>query len=128
MKPWFLLLILYIKVAQEKVAKNRSTDKLGPGPSPFAARRVETEVFSARRRSFFTGEPEKAAEDKSPEEVEGDGVVRRGGGKGLGGDILKEMKVRQELKRASIIPKSESSGDKVEGKEEEKPFGNIHLR
>ena len=46
----------------------------------------------------------------------------------MGGDILKEMKVRQELKRASIIPKSETSADKSEGKEEEKPFGNIHLR
>jgi len=62
---------------------------------------------------------------ESPEEAEGDEVVRRG--RGLGGDILKEMKVRQELKRASVIPKTESV-DAVDGRADDKPFANMHIR
>ena len=112
-------------MAQEKVSKSRvGGDKGTSGPSPFTARRSETEVFSNRRRSFLPGEPE----DKSPDDGDSDEVVRRARGPGLGGDILKEMKVRQELKRASVIPKSDQSEDHVDGKEEAKSFGNIHLR
>jgi len=110
---------IFGKVAQEKVSKNKVSEK----PSPFTGRRSETEVFSNRRRSFLPGgETEKA---ESPEEAEGDEVVRRG--RGLGGDILKEMKVRQELKRASVIPKTESV-DAVDGRADDKPFANMHIR
>ena len=41
--------------------------------------------------------------------------------------IPQEMKSRQELKRASIIAKSETV-DSVDGRGEDKPFGNILLR
>ena len=44
-------------------------------------------------------------EERSPEE-DGDEVIRRNKNAiGLGGDVLAEMKVKQE-KRASVIPKS----------------------
>ena len=72
-------------------------------------------------------------EEKSPEE-EGDEVVKRKNVCGLGGDVLAEMKVKQE-KRASVIPKSSgemtSSGLAEAGKdskEPENPFGGIKLR
>ena len=75
-------------------------------------------------------------EERSPEE-EGDEVVRRSKnllGLGVGGDVLAEMKVKQE-KRASVIPKSSgelSSSSLAEpskdNKEPENPFGGIKLR
>ena len=73
-------------------------------------------------------------EERSPEE-DGDEVIRRTKNAiGLGGDVLAEMKVKQE-KRASVIPKSsaEMSGSVTEPsqakeKEPENPFGGIKLR
>ena len=73
-------------------------------------------------------------EERSPEE-EGDEVIRRTkNALGLGGDVLAEMKVKQE-KRASVIPKSsaEMSGSvsepgQTKEKEPENPFGGIKLR
>lgn len=84
-------------------------------------------MFSSRRRSFLTGEPERL-EERSPEDGDSDEVVRRARGLGLGGDILKEMRVRQELKRASVVPRTEHSSEKSDGKDDDNPFGNIHLR
>ena len=95
--------------------------------------RSETEVFTSKRRSFFTGEPTIQIEEKSPDDGEGgsDDVVKRSKtGLGLGGDILAEMRVKQE-KRASVIPKTSEIGSldsRVENKEEENPFGGIKLR
>ena len=72
-------------------------------------------------------------EERSPEE-DGDDVIRRNKTAiGLGGDVLAEMKVKQE-KRASVIPKSSSEmsssvtepGQKE--REPENPFGGIKLR
>ena len=115
-----------------------------------SGKRPELESASSRRKSFLpattpvSGHLEGAiwsVEDKSPggeEGWEGDDVLRRGGRSattkgGLGGDILKEMRVRQEMKRASFVPKTEHSMDKdkereKEGKDEGKPFANMFLR
>jgi hypothetical protein len=95
--------------------------------------RSETEVFTSKRRSFFTGEPNIQIEEKSPDEGEGgsDDVVKRTKtGVGLGGDILAEMRVKQE-KRASVIPKTSDIANvdnRAENKEDENPFGGIKLR
>eukprot|EP00092_Neocalanus_flemingeri_P046417 GFUD01052216.1.p1 GENE.GFUD01052216.1~~GFUD01052216.1.p1 ORF type:complete len:281 (-),score=56.31 GFUD01052216.1:734-1513(-) len=123
---------LRMKVAQDKL-KTKTNDKTPPGTSPFTARRSETEVFTSKRRSFFTGEPAPQIEEKSPDNGEGssDDVIKRTKtGIGLGGDILAEMKVKQE-KRASVIPKTSDIGNldnRTENKEEENPFGGIKLR
>ena len=97
--------------------------------------RSETEVFTSKRRSFFTGEPSNQTEEKSPDDGDAtsDDVVKRTKtGLGLGGDILAEMRVKQE-KRASVIPKtsdiqSGSNRSDINNKEEENPFGGIKLR
>ena len=69
------------------------------------------------------GSPESGGEEGE--------VVRRGKLGGLGGEVLAEMRVKQE-KRASVIPKTEiaASGDggKEAVKEPENPFGGIKLR
>ena len=137
------------QVAQDKL-KSKTNDKTPPGTSPFTARRLvqnwvfihiyniiysrsETEVFTSKRRSFFTGEATPQIEEKSPDDGEGgsDDVVKRTKtGIGLGGDILAEMRVKQE-KRASVIPKTSDIGNaenRMESKEEENPFGGIKLR
>merc|ERR1719445_1314719 len=128
---------IFGKVAQDKL-KSKTTDKTQSGTSPFTTRRSETEVFSTKRRSIFTSGEQNPAkndfEEKSPEEVEGDDVVKRNKtGIGLGGDVLAEMKSKQE-KRASVIPKttSEIPGTKEDKdkdtREPENPFGGIKLR
>ena len=84
----------------------------------------------SKRRSALPGE----LEERSPEE-EGEEVVKRTKNVcGLGGDVLAEMKVKQE-KRASVIPKSSgepNSSSQAEvgkdSKEPENPFGAIKLR
>ena len=73
-------------------------------------------------------------EERSPEE-EGDDVIRRNKTAiGLGGDVLAEMKVKQE-KRASVIPKSSAEmsssvtePSQTKEREPENPFGGIKLR
>lgn len=121
-----------MKVAQDKL-KSKTNDRTPPGTSPFTARRSETEVFTSKRRSFFTGEPNIQIEEKSPDEGESgsDDVVKRTKtGLGLGGDILAEMRVKQE-KRASVIPKTSDIANvdnRAENKEDENPFGGIKLR
>jgi len=122
---------IFGKVAQDKL-KSKTNDKTPPGTSPFTARRSETEIFTSKRRSFFTGEATPQIEEKSPDDGEGsDDVVKRTKtGLGLGGDILAEMRVKQE-KRASVIPKTSDIGNvdnKNENKEDENPFGGIKLR
>merc|ERR1719222_1562203 len=132
---------IFGKQVQDKL-KGRSgerSDRPPPGTSPFTARRSETEVFTSKRRSFFqTSEggsvpsPSSVAplagEDGSPEEEGEEGVTRRTKGQGLGADMLKEMRVKQE-KRASVIPLPRESGEsKAEGKDDENPFGGIKLR
>merc|ERR1719500_822504 len=127
---------IFGKQVQDKL-KGRSgerSDRPPPGTSPFTARRSETEVFTSKRRSFFqTSEggsvpsPSSVAplagEDGSPEEEGEEGVTRRSKGQGLGADMLKEMRVKQE-KRASVIPLPRESGEsKAEGKDDENPFG-----
>ena len=100
--------------------------------------RSETEVFAAKRRSIFTGagdnkDATKAdnESEKSPEEGDSDEVARRAKALGgLGGDVLAEMRSKQE-KRASVIPKGAADlgqGAKEEAKEPENPFGVIKLR
>ena len=44
-----------------------------------------------------------AGEEGSPEEESEDGVSRRNKNQGMGADMLKEIRVKQE-KRASVIP------------------------
>merc|ERR1719483_58254 len=86
---------IFGKLAQDKL-KSKTNDRTPPGTSPFTARRSETEVFTSKRRSFFTGEPTIQIEEKSPDDGEGgsDDVVKRSKtGLGLGGDILAEMRV-----------------------------------
>merc|ERR1719210_1026722 len=62
--------------------------------------KVAQDKLKTKRRSVLPGE----LEEKSPEE-EGEEVVKRTKNVcGLGGDVLAEMKVKQE-KRASVIPK-----------------------
>merc|ERR1712013_733708 len=123
---------LRMKVAQDKL-KSKTNDKTPPGTSPFTARRSETEVFTSKRRSFFTGDQNIQIEEKSPDDGEtgSDDVVKRAKtGVGLGGDILAEMRVKQE-KRASVIPKTSDIGsldNRADTKEEENPFGGIKLR
>eukprot|EP00090_Calanus_glacialis_P000689 TRINITY_DN10463_c0_g1_i2.p1 TRINITY_DN10463_c0_g1~~TRINITY_DN10463_c0_g1_i2.p1 ORF type:complete len:1522 (-),score=274.97 TRINITY_DN10463_c0_g1_i2:738-5303(-) len=123
---------IFGKVAQDKL-KSKTNDRTPPGTSPFTARRSETEVFTSKRRSFFTGEPNIQIEEKSPDEGEGgsDDVVKRTKtGVGLGGDILAEMRVKQE-KRASVIPKTSDIANvdnRAENKDDENPFGGIKLR
>jgi hypothetical protein len=143
-----LFFFLPMQVAHDKLAKSKVNPPAVevakvPAPSPFTARRSETEVFASRRRSFFTADAAAASAAlepaaTSPEEgaSAGDDVTKRAG-RGLTGDVLKEMKVRQE-KRASVIPRT--GGDfaggtpriggefAVERPEEENPFGNIKLR
>ena len=107
--------------------------------------RSENEIVAAKRRSMFTGAGDtkdatklEAEGEKSPEDGDADDVVRRAKALGgLGGDVLAEMRSKQE-KRASVIPKSASElsqGAKEEGKEvkegareQENPFGGIKLR
>ena len=107
--------------------------------------RSDTEVFAAKRRSILTGDVKDATKvenqneisDKSPEDGEGDEVARRAKALGgLGGDVLAEMRSKQE-KRASVLPKGAtelSQGAKEEtkegaaAKEPENPFGVIKLR
>lgn len=123
---------IFGKVAQDKL-KSKTNERTPPGTSPFTARRSETEVFTSKRRSFFTGDPPAQIDEKSPDESEGgaDDVIKRTKtGLGLGGDILAEMRVKQE-KRASVIPKTSdinSADNRLESKEEENPFGGIKLR
>ena len=66
-------------------------------PSPFTARRSETEVFtSSRRRSYFNQDGVEILVDRSPEEgatSPDSDVVKRPKGVGLGGNVLAEMKV-----------------------------------
>jgi hypothetical protein len=53
---------------------------------------------------------------------------------GLSGDVLKEMKVRQQEKRASVIPRTAGEFQPSPGErerqpdEENNPFGNVKLR
>ena len=113
--------------------------KGGPLPSPFTARRSETEVFANRRRSFFTTDAAATSAPQGgsaeppvnpPEEGTGgaEDVTKRT--RGLSGDILKEMKVRQE-KRASVIPRTgggDFNAERDRPPEDENPFGNVKLR
>ena len=104
--------------------------------------RSETETFAAKRRSIFTGAGDNKdatkvenESEKSPEDGDSDEVARRAKALGgLGGDVLAEMRSKQE-KRASVIPKGASDlsqgakEDAKEGaKEQENPFGVIKLR
>ena len=118
------------------MAKSRGLDVTPPGTSPFTTRRSETEIFTSKRRSFFNSEGvEIRAQDKSPDSESlatspDSDVVKRPKGVGLGGNVLAEMKSRQE-KRASVVPRTDS----VDGVEvrtdkevEENPFGQVKLR
>ena len=104
------------------------------------SKKSEQDSVASRRKSFLPAssaassgtQPDDSGggggEDRSPEDSsEADDVLRRGArGQGLGGDILKEMRVRQEMKRASFVPKTEHSESKEEGGKP--PFGNVFLR
>ncbi len=113
-----------------------TTSPIGFGSSS-GGKKPEQESVSSRRKSFLPASAvSSGGDEKSPvwdESGEADDVLRRsgGGGRGLGGDILKEMKVRQEMKRASFVPKTEHSAEKESSKglgEESKPFANVFLR
>jgi hypothetical protein len=58
-----------------------------------------------------------------------DDVTKRATSRGLSGDVLKEMKVRQE-KRASVIPRTggDFPPERERPPDEENPFGNVKLR
>jgi hypothetical protein len=134
--------VAHDKLAKSKVSPAPAEVLKGPAPSPFTARRSETEVFASRRRSFFTTDAAALAAQElatSPEEGASAEDVMKRAGRGLTGDVLKEMKVRQE-KRASVIPRT--GGDFSGGvprtggefaaerppAEEENPFCNVKLR
>ena len=96
-------------------------------------------LSSAKRRSVLTpGDQTPASKSgdnvESPEDdsVSDDVVKRSKTGPGLGGDVLAEMKSKQE-KRASVIPTKSSSDlstskEDKDSKEPENPFGGIKLR
>ena len=99
-------------------------------------------MLAAKRRSIFTGAGDNKdatkvenESEKSPEEGDSDEVARRAKALGgFGGDVLAEMRSKQE-KRASVIPKGASDlsqGAKEEAKEgakeQDNPFGVIKLR
>merc|ERR1719342_384541 len=127
---------IFGKVAQDKLkSKTSDKDKTQPANSPFTTRRSETDVVSKRRSIFTMGDSgagkNEQLEDRTPDENEfGDDVVKRSkAGVGLGGEVLAEMKSKQE-KRASVVPKNNSSevSASKEEKEPENPFGGIKLR
>jgi len=134
---------IFGKVAQDKLkSKTSDKDKTQPANSPFTTRRSETDVVSKRRSIFTMGDSgagkhetnvgkHETLEDRTPDESElGDDVVKRSkAGVGLGGEVLAEMKSKQE-KRASVVPKNNSSevSASKEEKEPENPFGGIKLR
>lgn len=134
---------IFGKVAADKLKPKPSPVSGSISVSPFPGRKSETDV--TKRRSFFTptssgpsieiglgGSSDTLnAEANSAEGESIDGVNRRqAANKGLGGDLLKEMRVKQE-KRASVVPKTatdlalETRNDK---EQEENPFGGIKLR
>merc|ERR1719394_1273078 len=134
---------IFGKVAQDKLkSKTSDKDKTQPANSPFTTRRSEADVVSKRRSIFTMGDSgagkhetnvgkHETLEDRTPDESElGDDVVKRSkAGVGLGGEVLAEMKSKQE-KRASVVPKNNSSevSASKEEKEPENPFGGIKLR
>merc|ERR1719225_2240242 len=88
---------------------------------------------------MFTAGEKLEAEERSPEDTAGADteaeLVRRQAKLGaLGGDVLAEMRSKQE-KRVSVVPKMTASttagaegAAKDDGKEPENPFGGVKLR
>merc|ERR1719225_1041534 len=88
---------------------------------------------------MFTAGEKLEAEERSPEDTAGADteaqVVRRQAKLGaLGGDVLAEMRSKQE-KRVSVVPKMTAStiagaegAAKDDGKEPDNPFGGVKLR
>jgi len=108
--------------------------------STTSSKKSDQDSVSSRRKSFLPspagsnmegGSVSLFSDERSGEDEVNDVLRHSGGARGqgqaLGGHIIKEMKVRQEMKRASFVPKTEHSLDK-EAKEEGKPFGNVFLR
>ena len=147
------------QVAQDKVAKAKTTTlptttDNNNKQSPFTSRRSETmpDVLAGRRRSFFTT-PSVDSQSQQPQQqqqqsetgsaaavspdgeglLDGDVSKRSSRALGLSGDVLKEMKVRQQEKRASVIPRTgggefPAAAERAPTEEENNPFGNVKLR